>query len=259
MSIAIGAEDQAGSARAAAVFERGHRRAAARDRHAVRVKAKPTAADARVRGGVDQSDAVNFRIARILIRRVRTGAGGVPRQKANAVDFEISPALHGEDSAFPAEEAGIVQRLKPGPLFGAVARVEHDLDFRVVGRKDFVRVGGGAGLAVAVNRDAVIGDDRITVGRRLEVERAVSGNVEPDHVAVMQIGERLLQRRFNQRHGVDVVGGVHGNDSGFGGGTKQGERRGRKKECQLFHASFRRQIILCLSGLLRKYAYVRCV
>src|SRR5207302_11291124 len=92
-------------------------------------------------------------------------------------------------------------------------------------------------LAVAVQRDVVVGDERVAVGRRFEVMRAGTGDVELDRVAVVQIGERLQQRRFNQWKWVDVVGGVDGDDGSFSGKTEQGECRDGKKQRQFFHES----------------------
>ena len=103
--IAIGADHHAAgiNVTTGAVSEGRHRRAAPFDGCAIRSQAKPASLNPRIQCFLNQSDAID---AGILI-----APGRLPRQEADASDFEVIASFNGQDAIL---RVSIPRKRQPG-------------------------------------------------------------------------------------------------------------------------------------------------
>src|SRR5437899_8190933 len=101
--------------------------------------------------------------------------------------MEVPTVEYWQNGAFRLTVAIVVSGLVFGKVHqgeAAVPGIEHDFELGIVRRQNRIGVERAARLAVAIDSDVIVGNQRITVGRGLDIKWAGAGKVKFDRIAV---------------------------------------------------------------------------
>ena len=124
----------------------------------------------------------------------------------------------------------------------SACRIEYDGVNRIIGRQNCIGIRRGTGLREPIDRDVIIGDDRVTAPadiddrRRDQAMRARTRYVELDSVAVCQRVDGSDEIGFPRRK-ISIIGSIDSDDFGLNGSRDEEQRDESRVFNRFFHGN----------------------